>query len=81
MRNLLTLKSRSLNDPHILDAARDFTGSNLKTAEEAQMSKRLAILRLCKRRLHLMSFADGCRQDIQKAIGLMSFDETVCLFQ
>ena len=77
-----TLNTRSLNDPRHFWTRRAISrGANLMTLEEAQMSKRLAILDMLGARLMMMSLLMAADRYSKKLIGLMSFDEPYALFQ
>ena len=77
-----TLNTRSFNDPRYFWTRHAIPrGANLMTPEEAQMSRRLAILDMPGTRLIMMSLLMAAGKYSQKLIGLMSFDEAYALFQ
>jgi len=77
-----TLNTRSFNDPRYFWTRHAISqGTNLKTPEQAQMSKRLAILDMPGARLIMMSLLMAADKYSKKLIGLMSFDQPYALFQ
>lgn len=76
------LNTRSFNDPRYFWTRHAIPrGANLKTPEQAQMSKRLAILDMPGARLIMMSLLMAADKYSKKLIGLMSFDQPYDLFK
>tara|TARA_R100000687_G_scaffold9653_1_gene8551 strand:+ start:448 stop:1116 length:669 start_codon:yes stop_codon:yes gene_type:complete len=76
------LNAHCQNDPRHYWMRRAISrGANRETPEEAQMSKRLAILDMPGARLIMMSLLMAAGKYSQKLIRLMSFDEPYTLFQ
>ena len=77
-----TLNTRSFNDPRYFWTRHAISqGANLKTPEQAQMSKRLALLDMPGARLIMMSLLMAADKYSKKLIGLMSFDQPYALFK
>ena len=77
-----TLNTRSFNDPRYFWTRHAISqGTNLKTPEQAQMSKRLALLDMPGARLIMMSLLMAADKYSKKLIGLMSFDQPYALLQ
>ncbi|MCF7779345.1 hypothetical protein GLP59_17195 [Sulfitobacter sp. M220] len=77
-----TLNTRSFNDPRYFWTRHAISqGTNLKTPEQAQMSKRLALLDMPGARLIIMSLLMAADKSSKKLIGLMSFDQPYALFK
>ena len=71
-----TLNTRSFNDPrHFWTRHAIPRSANLKTPEQAQMSKRLAVLDMPGARLIMMSLLMAADKYSKKLIGLISFDD------
>jgi hypothetical protein len=77
-----TVNTCSFNDPRYFWTRHAIPRSaNLKTPEQAQMSKRLALLDMPGARLIMMSLLMAADKYSKKLIGLMSFDQPYALFK